>query len=74
MKREKFVVTPWEVRGRVDYDKLMKQFGIQPLTDELIDRIKKHMVKNITDKHTKHKLQKIQSRRNKIVKYQARKE
>lgn len=42
MKAEKFVVTPWEVRGKVDYDKLIKQFGIQPLTDELINRIKKH--------------------------------
>ncbi|MBU0460571.1 MAG: tryptophan--tRNA ligase [Nanoarchaeota archaeon] len=24
-------VTPWEVKGKIDYDKLMKQFGLQPL-------------------------------------------
>lgn len=38
----KFVVTPWEVKGRVDYDKLIKQFGIQLLSEKLISRIKKH--------------------------------
>lgn len=37
-----FVVTPWEVRGNVDYDKLVKQFGIEPITDQLLARIKKH--------------------------------
>jgi tryptophanyl-tRNA synthetase len=26
-------VTPWEVKGEIDYDKLMKEFGIQPLKD-----------------------------------------
>jgi tryptophanyl-tRNA synthetase len=36
---EEFVVTPWEVRGRVDYDKLIKIFGTQPITRELLDRI-----------------------------------
>jgi tryptophanyl-tRNA synthetase len=36
------VVTPWEVSGRVDYEKLIQQFGTQPLTDELLERIKKH--------------------------------
>src|SRR3989338_3219278 len=24
-------VTPWEVKGKVDYDKLIKEFGLQPL-------------------------------------------
>ncbi len=24
-------VTPWEVRGKIDYDRLMKEFGLQPL-------------------------------------------
>jgi tryptophanyl-tRNA synthetase len=28
---EKFVVTPWEVKGTVDYDKLIKEFGVEPL-------------------------------------------
>lgn len=36
------VVTPWEVTGRVDYDKLVKEFGTQPLTSEILERIKKH--------------------------------
>lgn len=38
----KFLVTPWEVKGRVDYSKLIKQYGLQALTDELLERIKKH--------------------------------
>ncbi|MFH1275474.1 MAG: hypothetical protein ABIH82_00005, partial [Candidatus Woesearchaeota archaeon] len=24
-------VTPWEVKGKVDYNKLIKEFGLQPL-------------------------------------------
>jgi len=39
---EDFVVTPWEVQGEVDYNKLIKQFGTQPLTDSIIKRIEKH--------------------------------
>jgi tryptophanyl-tRNA synthetase len=35
------VVTPWEVRGKIDYEKLIRDFGTQPLTPELLDRIKK---------------------------------
>src|SRR3989338_4987410 len=37
-----FVVNPWEVRGNVDYEKLMKQFGTQHIDDKLLQRIKKH--------------------------------
>jgi len=37
-----FVVTPWEVEGDIDYDKLIKQFGTKPLTDSIIKRIEKH--------------------------------
>ncbi len=32
---EELVVTPWEVKGKVDYDKLIKQFGTSPITAEL---------------------------------------
>lgn len=39
---EEFVVTPWEVRGKVDYEKLIKKFGVKPITEELLNRIKKH--------------------------------
>ncbi len=35
-------VTPWTVEGEIDYKKLIKQFGTEPLTDKLIDKIKKH--------------------------------
>jgi len=35
-------VTPWEVKGEVDYNVLIKEFGVEPLTNELIERLKKH--------------------------------
>jgi tryptophanyl-tRNA synthetase len=35
-------VTPWKVSGDIDYDKLMVQFGVQSMTDELADKIAKH--------------------------------
>ncbi|MEM3556043.1 MAG: tryptophan--tRNA ligase [Candidatus Micrarchaeia archaeon] len=38
---KKFVVSPWEVKGEVDYDKLMKEFGVQPLSAELMRKIEK---------------------------------
>ncbi|RLE43585.1 tryptophan--tRNA ligase [Candidatus Woesearchaeota archaeon] len=37
-----FRVTPWEVEGDVDYQKLMKEFGVKPLTKKLLQRIKAH--------------------------------
>jgi tryptophanyl-tRNA synthetase len=36
------VVTPWEVKGKVDYDRLVREFGTQPLTDELLKKIGEH--------------------------------
>lgn len=30
----KVVVTPWDVEGKVDYDKLISQFGVKYITDE----------------------------------------
>src|SRR4030042_2144102 len=41
MKRG-FSVTPWEVSGKVDYDKLIREFGVSRLNEELLQRIKKH--------------------------------
>jgi len=41
-KEEEMVVTPWEVSGKIDYEKLIQQFGTQPITDELLERLKKH--------------------------------
>ncbi|MEM4312384.1 MAG: tryptophan--tRNA ligase [Nitrososphaerales archaeon] len=40
-KNEEFVVTPWEVRGIVDYDRLVKEFGTQFIDDRLLDRVKR---------------------------------
>ncbi|NOZ81143.1 MAG: tryptophan--tRNA ligase [DPANN group archaeon] len=37
-----FKVTPWEVSGDVDYDKLIKQFGTERIDDALLRRIQKH--------------------------------
>ncbi len=42
MGDSEFVVTPWEVKGKVDYDRLIEQFGVKPLTDDLLERIRKH--------------------------------
>jgi tryptophanyl-tRNA synthetase len=39
---KKFVVTPWEVEGDIDYEKLIKEFGTQPLTKGLMDRLTKY--------------------------------
>ncbi|RLI31790.1 tryptophan--tRNA ligase [Candidatus Bathyarchaeota archaeon] len=36
------VVTPWKVSGKVDYEKLIKKFGTQPLTKEILDKVKKY--------------------------------
>jgi len=33
------IVTPWEVKGKVDYERLIREFGTQPLTEDLLKRI-----------------------------------
>jgi tryptophanyl-tRNA synthetase len=38
---EEFKVTPWEVSGEVDYDKLIKEFGTQGINDALRQRLSK---------------------------------
>jgi tryptophanyl-tRNA synthetase len=40
--KNEMVVTPWEVRGKVDYERLIREFGTQPLTMELIQKIAKY--------------------------------
>jgi len=37
-----FSVTPWEVKGNIDYSKLIKQFGTETIDEALLNRIKKH--------------------------------
>lgn len=39
---EQMIVTPWEVSGKIDYDKLMREFGTQPLTADMLERFRKH--------------------------------
>ena len=39
---KEYIVTPWEVSGEIDYKKLICDFGTEPLTEELLARIKKH--------------------------------
>jgi len=38
----KMIVTPWEVSGHIDYEKLVKEFGTSNITPELLKRIQKH--------------------------------
>jgi len=40
--KNEMVVTPWEVRGKVDYERLIQEFGTQPLTEELLQKLAKH--------------------------------
>jgi tryptophanyl-tRNA synthetase len=40
--KNEMIVTPWEVRGKIDYERLIREFGTQPLTGELLRRIAKH--------------------------------
>ena len=41
MEKEK--VTPWEVSGKINYGKLIKEFGLSKIDDDLLKRIKKHV-------------------------------
>lgn len=36
-----YVVTPWEVRGDVDYEDLIKRFGTKPISPQLYNRLEK---------------------------------
>ncbi len=36
------IVTPWEVKGKIDYEKLIKKFGTKRIDSVLLQRIKKH--------------------------------
>src|SRR3989338_984528 len=42
MAKEISKVTPWEVSGAIDYDRLVKDFGVQKIDDALLKRIGKH--------------------------------
>ncbi len=34
---EEFIITPWEVKGKVDYDKVLKIFGAERITRDLLE-------------------------------------
>ena len=38
---KKYIVTPWEVSGEIDYDKLILEFGVKSLDNNLLDRMEK---------------------------------
>lgn len=40
--KDDFIVTPWEVKGNIDYNKLIKQFGVKPINEKLLEKLKKH--------------------------------
>ena len=39
MPEDEFVVTPWRTEGQIDYDRLIKRFGTERITDELRSRL-----------------------------------
>ena len=38
---KKYVVTPWEVSGEIDYDKLIREFGVKSLDEKILARLEK---------------------------------
>ena len=38
---EDFKVTPWEAVGEIDYQRLVKEFGVSPVTEDLLVRFRK---------------------------------
>ena len=38
---EDFKVTPWEAVGEINYERLIKEFGVFPLTGDLLEKYKK---------------------------------
>ncbi len=38
---EKSIITPWEVKGNVDYDKVIKEFGVSRIDSHLLKRMEK---------------------------------
>ncbi len=41
MPPDEFIVTPWHVEGDIDYDKLIKQFGTEKITNMILKKIEK---------------------------------
>lgn len=41
MKKEAFKVTPWDVSGNIDYERLIKEFGVEKMDSAMQKRIEK---------------------------------
>src|SRR3989344_4547922 len=41
MKKEQFKITPWEVSGKIDYDKIINEFGVERITPQLLKKLEK---------------------------------
>jgi tryptophanyl-tRNA synthetase len=39
MPADDFIVTPWHVEGEIDYDKLIKRFGTEKISSQILNRI-----------------------------------
>ena len=39
--KKKAIVTPWEVKGNIDYNKLVKEFGVEKISSSILDKIGK---------------------------------
>ncbi len=44
-KDNKMIVNPYEVEGKVNYDRLVKEFGLEKINEEILKKIKKHLGK-----------------------------
>ena len=50
--KEKFKVTPWEVSGKVDYNRLIKEFGTERISENMLKvRWKKEEEKDREEKN-----------------------
>ena len=40
MSADDFTVTPWNVSGKIDYEKLTKRFGTEKMTHAMLDKMR----------------------------------
>jgi tryptophanyl-tRNA synthetase len=38
----KSIITPWEVKGNIDYDKVISEFGVSKIDDVLLKKLERH--------------------------------
>ncbi len=42
MEKDNFEITPWKIEGKIDYNKLIKQFGTEKISAPLLKKLEKH--------------------------------